>query len=201
MAGENLFLSYPGGNGRISYQVKCIQIQFGMTIITDEDSAALTKAMYTRQVQQNNFMIVTQHSSRLERDAFFDWCVAYGKYIGDWRHKDSGAPMVVLGPRNFLFQGILTKGIKQETQVKDVVWQMALQFEGAVPLNDPNIFTQSSFSNPGGDTQSIFFYPLGTQLTANQNAADSLFNDPNIVVDISSLPISDSLKTLIHGVS
>ena len=192
MAGENIIFSYEGASGRVNYIGKCEQIQFGMSIITEEDHGPLTKALYTRQVQQNNFIIVTQHSSRLERDAFFNWCVAYGYYVGDWKNKGSAGRMTVLGPRNFLFSGILIKGIKQETQVKDVVWQMALQFDGAIQLNDPNIYNPSAFSLPSTDIETQYFYPLGLQLSANQNAGDSLYNDPNattISVDINLLPV------------
>lgn len=171
-------------NGYGSIGVRITGIAWGLNIIASEDHAAYTKAFYCRQVQTDTFSLQVQFVSSTERHAFYEWALGYsnqattpdntvGMIQADCQgtYYPDGQPY--LPP--FSMIGVMTAGVTESTQNKDVTWSMSLGFSGAQFtsgasfVSDFNVVSVPS----GGTEQAQYFYPTSSALAST--SPDSLY--------------------------
>lgn len=176
-------------------QLRVYQISIPVNIIAVENESATYKYLYTRQIQNDTFVLKTVFDSIYERRTFYQWFTSY--IAQTIVPSPVGRCRVVVPAREFDMQGTLTRGIVETTSVTDVLWSMDLEFHGAQfsssasYVNDSisSIYTNTSPSDTG---TSQYFYPTANAFTgAPANAPTN--EVPPTANDIQSLT-SPSVK-------
>jgi hypothetical protein len=162
--------------GNDSRFVRCITIQHGTDIIASEDQGRLGRTFYPNHTDQTQFSIELVF---VHWEEYNDLGVWLKSYMSDVLSEKASAMRVRCDLREFDRLGVLAGGVSFGDHVGAVTYGMALTFLGArdaITIKSPAVSSFGGSASTDYDQYGRYFYPAGTQLGAD-NAAAQFYDD------------------------
>lgn len=190
MAKTNGVLTYPVEDRRKGFRVKVRTLQFGYEMIATESQARTARAFYPHRTAPSMFALQLELVGFKEHRRFNRWMLNYMDYVLSPSRAAGLAPemSIRVRDRRFFRKGVPVQGINFDYEVGKMVWSPTVVFVASrEPLDakydefDVSVVKLREAIRESPHTE--YFYPSGTQLSANQVPNASAYDTLNPVDD------------------
>lgn len=172
-AGLNGTLAYGSGGVRTAFSVRVESIVHNLKPVFAEASGRNRRVFYPHRMSSGEFTLGLVLSGHAEREAFTSFLNGFAAVLLDPGAGVLASMEVSVPVRGFARRGVPTTGIEWGDRLGQVVFRPKVVFETAFePLDadpDPAVSSAPPIAAVG-DGAVQYFYPFGTQLSADAGA-------------------------------